>query len=207
MVSWTPGSAAAGFDLAEPNPRTIRYGRIATESLKTFLAGLSELAAAETLATRIPRGFDTTVLDTCSRFSQLLEHGISAITFAAPAWPDIQIAEYDRSVVENIRNLVDHSRNEAKPAAEHAFFGDEAEIRGTIITAGGRATLPFAGVEDCFRKSTPLEKLAVDQGVRPIADIAELDAVFPSGDVFDNLLSDLLEDCAERRRITRKRSP
>ena len=207
MVSWTPGSVAAGFDLTEPNPRTIRYGPIATESLKTFLVGLSELAAAETLATRIPHGFDTRVLDTCSRFSQLLQHGICAITFTAPAWPDIQVAEYDRSVLENIRNLIDHSRKEAKPAAEQVFFGEEAEIRGTISAASGRAALPFAGVEDSFWKSTPLEKLAVGQGVRPIADITELDAVFPSGDVFDDVLSDLLEDRAERRRMTRKRSP
>jgi putative transcriptional regulator len=56
-----------------------------------------------------------------------------------------------------------------------------------------------------FWTSKPLEQLAAEQGVKPIADIAELDAMFPPGEVFDDALSDLLKDRAERRRVAKRR--
>jgi hypothetical protein len=56
-----------------------------------------------------------------------------------------------------------------------------------------------------FWTSKPLEQLAAEQGVAPITDIAELDAMFPPGDVFDDALSDLLKDRAERRRLAERR--
>ncbi len=56
-----------------------------------------------------------------------------------------------------------------------------------------------------FWTSYSLDELAAQQAVRPITDIAELNTMFPAGDVFDDVLSDLLEDRAERRRLTRRR--
>jgi putative transcriptional regulator len=52
-----------------------------------------------------------------------------------------------------------------------------------------------------FWISKPLEQLAAEQGVRPITDIRELDAVWSDSDeVFDDALSEILEDRALRRR-------
>jgi hypothetical protein len=42
--------------------------------------------------------------------------------------------------------------------------------------------------------------LVADQGIPPITDIRELDAIWSEGDVFDDALSELLEERARRRR-------
>jgi putative transcriptional regulator len=56
-----------------------------------------------------------------------------------------------------------------------------------------------------FWTSKSLEQLAAEQGVQPIADIRELDAVWSdSGEVFDDALSEILEDRALRRRHDRR---
>jgi transcriptional regulator with XRE-family HTH domain len=52
-----------------------------------------------------------------------------------------------------------------------------------------------------FWTSKTLEQMAAEQGVQPIADIAELDAVWSdSGEVVDDALSEILADRALRRR-------
>jgi hypothetical protein len=51
-----------------------------------------------------------------------------------------------------------------------------------------------------------LDKLAARQEVPPIAEVSELDAIWSVGDAFDDALSELLDDRAERRR-RRSHSP
>ena len=97
------------------------------------------------------------------------------------------------------------AKREQAPLAslQGEFFGDEIQLRsrGTLT-----AEHPSPAFERSFWKSTSLEDLAAVQGIRPIVDIAELNAMFPAGDVFDDVLSDLLEDRSERRRLIRRRS-
>jgi hypothetical protein len=45
-----------------------------------------------------------------------------------------------------------------------------------------------------------LDELAAHQEVSPIAQLSELDAIWLEGDAFDDALSELLDDRAERRR-------
>jgi hypothetical protein len=60
---------------------------------------------------------------------------------------------------------------------------------------------PPPAAEGSFWRSASLEQLAADQGVLPITDISELDAVRSEGDeVFDDALSEVLQDRAQRRR-------
>ena len=70
------------------------------------------------------------------------------------------------------------------------------------MTTRNRTNPPGSG-QSTFWTSLSLDKLVAQQGIRPITDIAELNAVFPTGDVFDDVLSDLLQDRAERRRDIR----
>jgi hypothetical protein len=68
-------------------------------------------------------------------------------------------------------------------------------------------TAPSGSAQSAFWTSLSLDQLVPQQGIRPITDIAELNAMFPAGDVFDDVLSDLLQDRAERRHdIRAKRS-
>ena len=62
-----------------------------------------------------------------------------------------------------------------------------------------------ADIESTFWKSKPLEQLAADQGVLPIIDIMELDAIWSEGDAFHGALSEVLQERAQRRRDARSR--
>jgi hypothetical protein len=55
-------------------------------------------------------------------------------------------------------------------------------------------------VETALWRSTPLEQLVAKQSIRPIADIVALNTMFPTGDIFDDALSELLAYRADRRR-------
>jgi hypothetical protein len=203
MVSWAPGSAIAGFDLAEPGRKVKNFEHLAENSLDTFLNGLSEITAAETPDTPIPRGFDRRVLETCAKLDGLLKHGVAAITFAAPSSQNMSTVKYDAWVGERIRVLAIRARSHVR-ADELEFFKDEAQlmrsvpsvkhtVKHTVVTA-----LPE--IKSSFWKSTPLEQLVADQGIPPITDIRELDAIWSEGDAFDDALSELLEERAKRRR-------
>jgi hypothetical protein len=54
-------------------------------------------------------------------------------------------------------------------------------------------------VESSFWRSASLDELSVDQDVVPIMDIRQLDGVWSKGDVFDDALSEVLRDRAQRR--------
>ena len=200
LVSWNAGSAVAGFDLLAPPLITENFRRFGEDSLRTFLIGLAEIASDDASAPQWPRGFDRRVLETCTRFGKLLEHGITAMTFEGPSGIQAPTVTYDARLRERVAML---AAREQVPIAslQSEFFGDEGQLRSGAALAAEQ----LAGVESSFWKSTPLEQLAAAQGVRPIADISELNAIFPAGDVFDDVLSDLLEDRAERRRLTRRR--
>jgi hypothetical protein len=66
------------------------------------------------------------------------------------------------------------------------------------LTEHGIGPAPPA-VESWFWKSASLDELAADQGVVPIMDMRELDGVWSEGDIFDDALSELLRDRAQRR--------
>ena len=66
------------------------------------------------------------------------------------------------------------------------------------LTEPGLGPAPPA-VESSFWKSASLDELAADQGVVPIMDMRQLDSVWSEGDVFDDALSELLRDRAQRR--------
>src|SRR5215472_4737489 len=63
FVSWSEGSAVAGFDFAQPQTRAPSPHDIGQRSLHHFIAGLSRIAAGEPLDTPLPEGFDEGVLE------------------------------------------------------------------------------------------------------------------------------------------------
>ena len=88
------------------------------------------------------------------------------------------------------------------------FLADEGQLRrGLRVAIKPRALPTSPEVESSFWQSTPIEQLAADQGVPLVTDISELDGIWSEGDVFDDALSDLLRDRAERRRWSGRRSP
>ena len=204
LVSWTPGSAVAGFDFAEPNRKAVEFRYLSEDSLSIFLKGLSEITAAETPDTPMPQGYDSRVLETCAKLSNLLEHGVAAMTFAAPALPDMSAVKYDAWVGERIRVLVDRTKVR-ESAGRFLTFDGQLRPSKPLITRP-RVVTALPEVESSFWKPTPLERLAADQGVPPIMDIKELDAIWSEGDVFDDALSELLQDRAERRRHSGRRA-
>jgi hypothetical protein len=205
MVSWMPGSAVAGFDFAEPNRNVVEFGHLPEDSLSTFLKGLAEITVAKTPDTPMPQGYDRRVLETCARLGRLLEHGIAAMTFAAPALPHMSAVKYDAWAGERIRVLVD--RTKVRESAGRFLTLDD-QLRPTkLFISKPRVVTPLPEVESSFWKpTTPLEQLAADQSVPPIMDIKELDAIWSEGDVFDDALSELLQDRAERRRHNGRRA-
>jgi hypothetical protein len=54
-----------------------------------------------------------------------------------------------------------------------------------------------------FWISLSLDELVAQHDVAPIADLRDLDAIWSDGDVFDDALSEVLEDRAQRRRRER----
>ena len=175
------------------------HGHLAEDSLSTFLNGLAEITAAETPDTPIPRGFDRRVLETCAKLDNLVEHGVAAMTFAAPTWPHVRTVKYDLWAGERIRLLVDRARSHRR-TGEFEVFADEGQFRYPIHAVRHPAGPTKSEIESSFWKSTPLEQLAADQGIPPITDTRELDAIWSEGDVFDDALSELLEERAKRRR-------
>jgi len=199
VVSWVPGSAVAGFDLAEPR-RPTEFGHLATDSLNAFLAGLSKIVATEAPDIPLPRGFDRRVLETCAGLGKLLEHGIAVVSFSGQA-ANQSPTRFDAWARERIHMLADRDRVR-REVSEVAFFADDGHLRADVAYATKhRLMRSLPGVESSsFWRSTPIEQLAADQGVPPITDAAELGAMWSEGDVFDDALSDLLKDRAERRR-------
>ena len=57
-----------------------------------------------------------------------------------------------------------------------------------------------------FWRSAPLDELIAGQAVAPVSDLAELDAIWSEGDVFDDALTELIEDRAQRRRVRKTRA-
>ena len=51
-----------------------------------------------------------------------------------------------------------------------------------------------------FWTSLSLDELVAQQQVAPIEDFAELDSIWSEGDAFDDALSEVLQDRAQRRR-------
>jgi hypothetical protein len=202
LVSWNAGSAVAGFNFVAPLPIMENLRRFAENSLCAFLTGLAEIASDDSPEPRCPRGFDRRVLETCARFGKLLEHGIGAVRFGGPPAMQAPTVTYNERLRERVTMLASREQVPAH-SLQGEFFGDEGKLQSRATLA---AEHPSSAFESSFWKSTSLEQLAAEQGVRPIADIAELNAMFPAGDVFDDVLSDLLEDRDERRRLTRRRS-
>jgi hypothetical protein len=199
LVSWSEGSAVAGFDLAQPQARAPSLHDIGQRSLHHFVAGLSRIAAEESLGTPLPEGFDEGVLETCMTLGKLLDHGIETLSFFEPSRRQVPLACYDLSVRRRIRAILDREhvlvrervlvhRGEPEPSRQTPISGMEPGIGGA----------PPA-VESSFWKSASLDELAADQGVVPIRDISELDGVWAEGDDFDDALSEVLRDRAQRR--------
>lgn len=205
LVSWTAGSAVAGFDLAEPRGTTA-FGHLAVDSLNAFLAGISQIVEAETLDIPLPHGFDGRVLETCAGLGKLLEHGIAVMTFSAQAAKQSS-ARYDAWARERIHVLVVRERVRRDELAGR-LLTFEGQRRDVSFAAKHRlmTILPVLDESSSFWTSIPIEKLAADQGVPPITDISELDRMWSEGDVFDDALSELLHDRAERHRRSGRRS-
>jgi hypothetical protein len=189
LVSWSEGSAVAGFDLAEPSPKTPSLHDIGERSLCHFVAGLSLIAAEEAFGTLLPEGFDAGVLKTCVALGKLLDHGIERLSFTEPSRGQAPSAYYDVSTRRRIHALADRER---RAELDVTFYGQTLSAKPDV-----RAAPP--SVESSFWRSASLDELAADQGVLPITDISELDGVWSEGDVFDDALSEVLLDRAQRR--------
>jgi hypothetical protein len=57
-----------------------------------------------------------------------------------------------------------------------------------------------------FWKAASLDELIAIQAVSPVTDLSEFDAIWSEGDAFDDALSELLEDRAQRRRVRKTRT-
>jgi hypothetical protein len=193
LVSWSEGSAVAvaGFDLAQPQAPSLHD--IGQRSLHHFVAGLSRIAAEEPLGTPLPEGFDEGVLETCKALGKLLDHGIETLSFFEPSRRQHPSACYDLSVRRRIRTVLDRERVLAHRARTEA--ARRMPISRMEPGTGGAPP----EIESSFWKSASLDELAADQGVVPITDISELDGVWSEGDVFDDALSEVLRDRAQRR--------
>jgi hypothetical protein len=124
------------------------------------------------------------------------------MTFSAPALPHMSTVKYDAWAGERIRMLANRARSHGK-AGELAFFGDAAQLTRSTPSVPPPAVAALPEVESSFWKSIPLEQLVADQGFPPIMDLRELDAIWSEDDVFDDALSELLEERAKRRHEVR----
>jgi hypothetical protein len=130
---------------------------------------------------------------------KLLDHGIETLSFFEPSRGQVPLACYDLSVRRRIRAILDRERVLVRERVL-AHRGEPEPSRQTPIS---RMESSIGGappaVESSFWKSASLDELAADQGVVPITDISELDGVWSEGDVFDDALSEVLRDRAQRR--------
>ena len=206
LVRWSDGSATAGFNVAEPPPDCVRFGRLGDTAVDLFLSGLSELSLPTLAEKRLPRGFSGKVLETCAALGKLLERGIDGITFGetAPGRRQPTIT-YNAWMREHLVAM----------AARHLGWTEVPEYLGVSIagqTLPIRHALHHAGVgiprrsESSFWRTVPLDKLAAEQVVAPISGLDELDAIWSEGDVFDDALAELLHDRLERRRRNEERT-
>ena len=193
LVSWAGGSAIVGFDIAEPPAEIAGLAHLGEQSLDHLTAGLAQIAAAEPSQISLPKGFDEGVLESCAALGKLLEHGIDTMTFTEPSRGLSPSVCYDRSMRDRVQVLVDRER--AKML--RAKLDLPRSIR--IVRTKRDISAPSASAESSFWQSASLEQLAADQGVASITDIGELDAIWSKGDVFDDALSEVLEDRAQRR--------
>jgi len=193
LVSWSEGSAVAGFDLAQPQARKPGLLDIGQRSVHHFVGGLSRMAVEEPIETPLPEGFDKGVLETCTALGKLLDHGIETLSFFEPSRRQAPLACYDLSLRRRIRAVLDREH-----VLAHRAKTEAPRRTRTSLTEPGIGSAPSA-IESSFWKSASLDELAADQGVLPIMDMRELDGVWSEGDVFDDALSELLRDRAQRR--------
>ena len=193
LVSWSEGSAVAGFDLAQPQARAPGLQDIGQRSVHHFVGGLSRMAVEEPIETPLPEGFDKGVLETCTALGKLLDHGIETLSFFEPSRRQAPLACYDLSLRRRIRAVLDREH-----VLAHRAKTEAPRRTRTSLTEPGIGSAPSA-IESSFWKSASLDELAADQGVLPIMDMRELDGVWSEGDVFDDALSELLRDRAQRR--------
>jgi hypothetical protein len=196
LISWTSGSAVAGFDLAEP--RTIAgCEQLPSDCLTCFVRGLSQIIGSKKPDTSIPHGFDVPALKTITAFGKLLDHGIDIIEFQLHPEKQGLTAIYDAFARDLFRALADRERARRMLTGRRLFIEEAQRLMP-------EEELPVLGpspeVESSFWRSAPIEQLAADQGVPPFTTISDLDAIWAEGDVFDDALSELLRDRAERRR-------
>jgi hypothetical protein len=201
LVSWAEGSAVAGFGVAEPPVGTADLARIGEQSLHHFVAGLAQIASDPSSDNPLPDGFDEGVLETCAALGKLLDHGIGTMIFTEPPLRQGPSACYDLLMRERVRVLVDRTRAET--------IRSDLDLWHHVPAFPARPDLgaaPPPAAEGSFWRSASLEQLAADQGVLPITDIGELDAVWSEGDeVFDDALAEVLQDRAQRRHGGRAR--
>jgi hypothetical protein len=196
LISWTPGSAVAGFDLAKPG--TIPgFGQLPSDCLTFFVSGLSQIISSKTPETSIPHGFDVPALKTITAFGKLLDHGIDNIEFQLHPEKQGLTAVYDAFARDLFRALAERERARRMLTRRRLFI---EEAQGLMPEEKLPVFGPSPEVERSFWRSTPIEQLAADQGVPPFTTISDLDAIWAEGDVFDDALSELLSDRAERRR-------
>jgi hypothetical protein len=196
LVSWAEGSAVAGFDVAEPPAGTASLAPIGAQSLRHFVAGLAQIASDRPGEIPLPDGFDEGVLETSAALGKLLDHGIATMIFTEPSLRQSPSVCYDLSLRERIRALAgrvraETDRSDIDPSRHRPAFPARHDFGATLLPAD----------ESAFWRSASLDQLAADQGVLPITDIGELDAVWSEGDeVFDDALSEVLEERVQRRR-------
>jgi hypothetical protein len=200
LVRWADGSAVAGFDVAEPRAEMASLAHIGEQSLHHLAAGLAQIAAEAPVDMPLPDGFDDGVLETCAALGKLLDHGIGAMMFTEPSRRQGPSVCYDLSMRERVHLLVDRERTRM-PRKD---LGLTRPIH--IFPTGRGVTAAQQPAEGSFWQSASLEQLAADQAVLPIMNIMELEAIWSEGDVFDDALSELLQDRAERRRRDGRRA-
>jgi hypothetical protein len=201
LVSWAAGSAVAGFDVAAPPVGMAGLARIGEQSLHQFVAGLAQIASDLSVDNPLPDGFDEGVLETCAALGKLLDHGIDTVIFTEPPLRQGPSACYDLSMRKRVRALADRARAETVRSDL-----DLLRHMSAFPAQHDLGAAPPPAAEGSFWRSASLEQLAADQGVLSITDIGELDAVWSEGDeVFDDALSEVLEDRAQRRREGRAR--
>jgi hypothetical protein len=209
LVSWSAGSAVAGFDLAEPPAKMAQFGRIGDHSLDHLIIGLAQLAAPDSAGMPLPDGFDVRVLETCAALGNLLDHGIGSIAFTEGSRAQRLTATYTAWTRDRIRSLVQREHVRWK-VAETGYFptsGQAVVLSATHVIVADHLAAALPPTEGSFWKSVPLEELAAEQRVSPIRNVSELDSIWSEGDVFDDALSELLEDRAQRRRIGKTGAP
>lgn len=181
LVGWEEGSAIATFELG-PQPAQMKvYGFIGEESLKALMAGMEVMAADTYDEKRLPRGYDTGVLEAFHFLGRVFDHGIDTISFSRDrrSFPDK--TSYNPAIRERVRTSLGQpsAMGHSLKVGRLEVLNGHGALKGTFWEANGtRWTCLFKSEHIDILPDAWMQKVKVTGRANEEEHSIEVDSLF-----------------------------